>query len=318
LNGDKKSFKYHSRYYVHPLKWREFSREYIINQWKHNKSHISMSDLQQGHPSCPSYYYDDVTNRNNITKYTIHFTHHCCSKTGPPHNRTAYKIGKWDHVLHYTMSNISSSFYSKNSNILQQKRGAGFWLWKPWILLHALIHKAKPCDAVCYCDTGAWWNNSAAPLWYWTTRSKYGIMVFNHITTWKNGIELTERLWTKRDAYILLGVDIPEMYDTIMRKATFSCYQKNPDSIHFLNELLFYSQDDRIITDRPNALFMDNIPNFHENRHDQSVLSLLSKKYGIPAFQDCSQYTATDVNQYGKIVKHWDVPWIIKHTRGKE
>lgn len=181
-----------------------------------------------------------------------------------------------------------------------------------------MINSAKACDIVCYCDTGAWWNNTAFPLWHYSSRVKYGIMTFNHLLSdWKY-VNITERWYSKRDAFLLLGVDYYDMYDTIIRKATFSCYQKNPDSIHFLNEWLYHSQDERIITDLTNSFGMNNIPHFQVNRHDQTIFSLLSKKYGVPAFEDVSQYGYGDVRRWGDIVKHWDNPWIIKHTRGKQ
>merc|ERR1712228_802439 len=122
---------------------------------------------------------------------------------------------------------------------------------------------------------------------------------------------------SKRDAFMLLGVDINEIYETVIRKATFSCYQTNPDSVHFVSEWLYHSMDRRIISDDSNV-FMQNIEKFEENRHDQTIMSLLSKKYGIPAFMDVSQYGWNDARIYGKHVLNWQYPWIIKHTRGKQ
>ena len=49
----------------------------------------------------------------------------------------------------------------------------------------------------------------------------------------------------------------------------------------FLQDLLYYSQDKRIITDDPNTLGLSNYPEFIENRHDQTILSILTKKYGF-------------------------------------
>ena len=134
----------------------------------------------------------------------------------------------------------------------------------------------------------------------------------------EKSMNLSDNVWTKRDAFILLGVDIQEMKNTVIRKATYSCYQKNPDSIHFVTEWLYHSMDERAISDMEPSIGVE-INEFVENRHDQSIMSLLSKKYGIPAFSEPSQYGRGDSLIYGSaFVNHWEKPWIIKHTRGKQ
>jgi len=52
-------------------------------------------------------------------------------------------------------------------------------------------------------------------------------------------------------------------------------------SLRFIGEWLTYNQDHRIATDLPTSIH-PNDPIFTENRHDQTILSLLCKKWGIP------------------------------------
>jgi len=279
--------------------------------------------VKRAHPSCPilksaaSTLSNENENLDKVKKMTTYFTHNCCKRTGPPHLRTAVEYGHFDQVFHYTMENITQEFQNNAKHILSAKRGAGYWLWKPWIILDTIVNRANDCDIVCYCDAVAWWNNTASPLWELASKISYGVLTFNHVLSGWKYMNLTERYWSKRDAYVLLGVDVADMYDTIIRKATFSCFQKNPDAIHFLNEWLYFSLNENIITDSKSQLLAE-IPLFKENRHDQTILSLLSKKYGIPAFADPSQYGEPDRRKFGKVVNHWKQPWIIKHTRGKQ
>ena len=98
---------------------------------------------------------------------------------------------------------------------------------------------------------------------------------------WMNRLILKERIWTKRDAFILLGVDMPFYRETNQYMATIQIYKKSKYTEKFLEELLYYSQDKRIITDQPNTQGLPNYQGFKDNRHDQTVLSLLIKKYGI-------------------------------------
>ena len=212
-----------------------------------------------------------------------------------------------------------------NKEIFSAKRGAGYWLWKPWIILNTMLNIARPCDIICYCDAGTVWESSKYILTKLAAKIKYGVMTFMHnINGWNHEHQTTERWWSKRDAMILLGVDIDEMYDTVQRKATYSCYQVNPDSIHFVSEWLYFAMDKRIISDDKGALGMNDLDKFVDNRHDQTIMSLLSKKYGIPAFMDPSQLGTKDAQIYGAHVLNWELNRvgnrrfnILSHTRKK-
>ena len=89
-----------------------------------------------------------------------------------------------------------------------------------------------------------------------------------------------EKQYTKRDAFILLGVDQPFYAETGQFNAAFQVYRKTKFTEFFLGEYLYYAQDKRIITDDANVLGVSNYPEFRDHRHDQSILSLLTKKYG--------------------------------------
>ena len=60
----------------------------------------------------------------------------------------------------------------------------------------------------------------------------------------------------------------------------FILLRKSFNPIRFIGEWLTYNQDYRISTDNPSTI----VPNDHlfvENRHDQTILSLLCKKWGV-------------------------------------
>src|ERR1700743_2779924 len=46
-----------------------------------------------------------------------------------------------------------TAFYLENKGILHCRRGDGYWLWKPYIILEAL-KSADPDDVVVYWDAG--------------------------------------------------------------------------------------------------------------------------------------------------------------------
>ena len=72
---------------------------------------------------------------------------------------------------------------------------------------------------------------------------------------------------------------------------------------------LYYAQDKRIITDDDNEMGVDNYEGFRDHRHDQSILSLLVKKYGL--------VNANKANVDLKIAQNFteEMPTIFCHYR---
>ena len=53
----------------------------------------------------------------------------------------------------FNENNIDESFYNYYSTHFQQPRGAGYWLWKPYIIKHKLSTIEKG-DYLIYMDSG--------------------------------------------------------------------------------------------------------------------------------------------------------------------
>ena len=96
--------------------------------------------------------------------------------------------------------------------------------------------------------------------------------------------EFLERIWSKRDAFILMDCDSERFADTPQFLASYMLFKKTPRIVALIDEYLMYAQDPRIITDIPNQMGKDNYPGFRDNRHDQTIWSLLCKKKGIIPF----------------------------------
>ena len=95
----------------------------------------------------------------------------------------------------------------------------------------------------------------------------------------------TEKIYSKRDAFILMDCDSEQYANTPQRLSGFIFLKKSPATVALIDEFLEYMQDPRIVTDMPNQLGKENYEGFKDNRHDQTVWSLLTKKKGIPAFR---------------------------------
>ncbi len=194
---------------------------------------------------------------------------------------TATQKGKVDKVISYSPKNIDTEFRKKNASILSQDRGNGFWLWKPYIIKKTL-DSLQQNDYLIYLDSGAFYMNNVQYLIKVMEKEKQDIMAFE--------LPFKERHYSKRDVFICMGCDEPRYTDTNQRMATMIIIKKTNRAQCFTNEWLQFAQMEDIITDAKNHMGKYNYNGFVDNRHDQSVFSILSKKYKIKAFRDPSQY----------------------------
>ena len=186
---------------------------------------------------------------------------------------TAINIGKVDEYFYYKPDDIDLHFKKKNEDILSRKRGGGYWLWKPYFILKTLRDKLNIGDYLIYTDAGVLYLDKVEKL--------IKFMISNNEDIWTIRTIFLEKQYSKRDAFILLDADSPIYTDTFQYIATIQIYKKSNISENFLEKLLNYSEDKRIITDDPNTQGLPNYDGFIENRHDQTILSLLTKKFRL-------------------------------------
>ena len=78
-------------------------------------------------------------------------------------SQTGLEVGGFDQVVSFSPSDIDPSFYSANRKILGQKRGNGYWLWKPYFIKR-MLDNVKMGDYIFYSDSGAYFLQSIDPL----------------------------------------------------------------------------------------------------------------------------------------------------------
>ena len=219
-------------------------------------------------------------------KYFITFACNCCEKSKLKAIKSARDPGGFDFATVHDITSLSKKFRYAHSAILRQKRGCGFWLWKPYIILKTFIESMSDNDLLMYQDAGAHLIRDAGPLLKLSQDLEPGIVVFH--------TRFLEKVFAKRDSLILMDMDDERVYNSYQRLASFVILRKNCQSLQFVMEWLAYAMDPRILTDIDNEIGKPNLPDFSENRHDQTVLSLLSKKWQLDEFRDPSQYGNTD------------------------
>ncbi len=215
--------------------------------------------------------------------------------------QTGLDIGGFDMALTLQRRNLDAEFCARHQAILSQPRGAGYWLWKPYIILKTLQHVLQDGDVLFYSDSGAFFTHDAAPVIdICLSHAEKPILLFSL------GAEMTNRNWTKRDCFHYMDAD--GLYlDQPQILSGFIVCQKNRYAMEFFAEWLRYAQDARILTDAPNQCGLPNYPGFVEHRHDQSILSLLGRREQIAV--------VPDISQWGNADRPPDLPQIVACTR---
>lgn len=203
-------------------------------------------------------------------------------------SKTAKQWGS-DRVIEYGPGDIDEAFLRRNQEILSAPRGGGYYLWKPYIYRKAYDELGED-DYLVYIDSGAIYVNKIQYLIDCMEREQMSLMIFSLEQ------ERIEKGNTKRDAFVLTGCDEAKYTDTPQSIGGYFVCKKAPEVEAYLDEVLQYAQDIRIISDKPNVMGLPNYEEFTDHRHDQSVISLMSKKYGFKRFRDPSQFGL--VNHY--------------------
>jgi len=237
-------------------------------------------------------------------KVLINFATPCFYKSQKKNSETGKAIGKLDYAISYKPKNIDKEFCFNNYDILSQKRGAGYWLWKPYFIKKT-FDILDYGDYVFYCDSGSEFIESTKSLFDIFYDKKTDIVLFDVAAGYP------EKYYSKRDAFILIGADNDKVSESHQRAGTYSIWKKTDFSCEFVDEFLKYSCDKRVITDIDNELGFQNYLGFVDHRHDQSVLSILSKKYNIESYRDPSQYGNCVIEKY----RNSNYPQILNLTR---
>jgi hypothetical protein len=214
-----------------------------------------------------------------------------CSKSGLQQGVNSY--------YEYGWKDIDDNFKNKHIDIFNNRRGSGYWLWKPYFISKTL-NFVNEGDIVLYADSSTIFISSIQPLV--DICMSEDILIF--------GQKYLNREFTKRDTFYYMDCDNHKYYTSHQATASYMMFKKSKKSIDFVNEYLKYCTDKRIISDDPNVCGLPNLSHFKSHRHDQSVVSILCEREGIPFHRDPSQFGVEVENIF-----HDKYPQIINHNR---
>lgn len=193
----------------------------------------------------------------------------------------------FDYQHIFSPNDIESEFYEQNKSILSQSRGSGYWLWKPYFI-KKVMDSINDNDIVFYVDAGNIFINDPSFLYEHFSLNN-GIILFDNRDGMKYGEAAQNFISCKKDSFVIMECDKEEFINGVHLNGSYQVYQKNKNSLEFINEYLNYCKIEKLITDTPNE-FGDNYSGYYEHRHDQSVLSLLAIKKNIKPLIDPSEW----------------------------
>jgi len=208
----------------------------------------------------------------------------------------------FEHFHIFSPDNIDSDFFEKNKSILTQSRGAGYWLWKPYFI-QKVLESVNDGDIVFYVDAGNILLYDPSFL-YQYFKLNNGIILFDNRDGMTNGESAKNYISCKKDSFVLMNCDTEKYVFGTHLNASYQIYQKNQNSLEFVDEYLTFCMNEQIITDSPNV-FGDNYPGYYDHRHDQSVLSILTIKRNVIPLIDPSEWgNKCGVRMFNQLFHH--------------
>ena len=184
----------------------------------------------------------------------------------------AKRTGIFEQCIGYGETDLDEDFKRSNEPLLSQKRGAGYWCWKPHLIWKTM--NALPDDHwILYADAGC---NLVKDR---TSQVQNQIKMMEKKGQLISAYQLPyqEKQWTKSDLLVCFGVmENPLITDTNQYVGGVFLVKNHPKMramFEKMKELMQYSP--KLIDDTPSK-----VPNnilFKEHRYDQSMFSIMRK-----------------------------------------
>ncbi len=176
---------------------------------------------------------------------------------------------------------LATDFGIANRDLLLQPRGAGYWAWKPRIILDAMSH-GVPGDWILYMDVGRWpriLSRKLDPLFEWCESHDQDFLPGTRVRDLGSSLA-----WTKRHCAAHFGYGPAELESFQQVNASWSLWKHSERSRDFLTAWSELLTQPHLVDDSPSP--EPEWPGFIEHRHDQSVLTCLLKREGHRALFD--------------------------------
>jgi len=264
--------------------WSEINEEFLHNKYneitkKKEKNEYKMEKIQL------DYWRKKFQIKLKHKRPKIHFITYANSVFENSKQRLlieAKEFGEFDSIRGFGPDDIKRENHSEEFNkILDMPRGGGYWLWRHDII-NETLETMDDDDFLIYLDAGSTLNIHGKKRFYEYLQllheSKKGILSFQ--------MEHKEKYWTTKEIFTFMDESIDdEIANCGQLLGGVLIMQKNSSLLQYMKS---YSE---IINNQP-ILATDAFnekqthEGFQDNRHEQSITSILRKKMKLPLIND--------------------------------
>ena len=198
------------------------------------------------------------------------------------------ETGIFQEIIAYTDIDLKNDpeFWGEHKDFIEKnKRGYGYWLWKPY-LIKKVLDKMNENDILLYLDSGCELKNDNN-IDLIKLLEKCGDFDFIYTSSGQ-----LEKAYTKMDTFSIMKMDSDEILNSVQYQAGVLLIKKNETTRRFIGDWYSMGCDYHLIDDSESILPNDRA--FIDNRHDQSIFSLLVKSDRYKNYMGTSNNLITD------------------------
>ncbi len=202
----------------------------------------------------------------------------------------AKEVGWFDEVIAYHPYLIKDFIKDHEEFMLNNQRGFGYWIWKPFIMLKTLL-KMDEGDYLFYTDAGS------RILPHRKDKFNEYLKLLDNQPILINGegnnlpyVYYTQQKFTKLSLLKRFGLENnKEFLGSSHCESGMVAIRKCNESIEFIKEWLDVTLEDNYININDDLGNDNQLEDFEEHRHDQSILNILFwlKSYKALWFEEC-------------------------------
>lgn len=266
--------------------WDEINEDFLLNKYNEIANNI-ISGKYNYEKLTHEYWVNKISDVKNYKQKT-HFITYGNNRFENSKRRLlleAKEFGEFASINGYGPSDLSEKFREKYKDILNESRGGGYWIWRP-VILHEALKFINENDIVVYLDAGCKLNKKGKTRFYEyinmlnTCKNNYGIMSFQMSgNNGPGGLEI-EKKWTIREIFDNFKVDVDgDIANSGQYLGGILVMKKNDHLKKYMNLYTTTILTKPLLcTDFYNN--QNQISEFRENRHEQSITSVLRKIMG--------------------------------------
>ena len=219
--------------------------------------------------------------------------------------KQANNIDVFDNIIGYTDNDLKTdtAFWKRHKDFIETNtRGYGYWLWKSY-LTKKTLEKMNDDDILVYADAGCIINPHGKPrlLEYFdivnqSPHGNFSIQMPEHL----------EKCWTKMAVFDFCDVNNQaNITETGQLIGTIYVLRKCTYTIELIDQWYHCCCQYHILDDSNGGGTVKNHETFLDNRHDQSLFSVLRKKHGTEKSTFDETWFAPDWNTRGHHYPFW-------------